>query len=269
MSIAEKLQTIAENEQRVYDAGFAAGQNAGSGYDEGFEAGKQAEYDRYWDAYQQNGVVKSYQYSFAGNGWNDETFKPKYDIVLGSGYGGGSVFHQSHIKNIAEALEKQGVRLDTSRCNVFSSMFNTAKTVRVPELDFRNAYGYPTSAQYVFSQATNLVTIDKLIISRYVQFIQAFNACTSLENITIEGEICYDFDIHWSTKLSKASIVSIMNSALEGARYNPNDGFTVTFSLDAVNKAYETSEGANDGSTSQEWIDEVNLEYRYHYTVLS
>ena len=37
MSIAEKLITIAENEERVY------------------ESGKKAAYDRFWDVYQQNG----------------------------------------------------------------------------------------------------------------------------------------------------------------------------------------------------------------------
>ena len=48
MSIAEKLQTVADNQQKVYDAGFAAGQAAGgdtdAAYNEGYDAGKQAEY---------------------------------------------------------------------------------------------------------------------------------------------------------------------------------------------------------------------------------
>lgn len=43
MSVAEKLTTIAENQQRVYDAGYAKGQAEGGGgsYDEGYEDGKQ------------------------------------------------------------------------------------------------------------------------------------------------------------------------------------------------------------------------------------
>ena len=31
-------------------------------------------------------------------------------------------------------------------------------------------------------------------------------------------------------------------------------GLTVTFSKTAVDKAFETAEGANDGSTSPEWL---------------
>ena len=61
MSIAEKLQTIAENEQKVY------------------ESGKQAEYDRFWDTYQNNGTKESYYYTFVD--WKKANFKPKYDIV--------------------------------------------------------------------------------------------------------------------------------------------------------------------------------------------
>lgn len=41
MSIAEKLQTIVENEQRVYEAGK----------NKGIEEGKKLEYDRFWDEY--------------------------------------------------------------------------------------------------------------------------------------------------------------------------------------------------------------------------
>jgi hypothetical protein len=86
MSIAEKLVTIAENEQRVYDKGFedgkAEGGNTEEAYNKGVEDGKQAEYDAFWNAYQENGNKTIYGYSFAGTGWNSENYKPKYPIVL-------------------------------------------------------------------------------------------------------------------------------------------------------------------------------------------
>lgn len=62
MSIAEKLTTIAENEQKVYDAG------------------KQAEYDAFWNAIQTNGNRTKYDYAFYGEGWTNSTFTPKYHI---------------------------------------------------------------------------------------------------------------------------------------------------------------------------------------------
>lgn len=58
MSIADKLNTIAENEQKVY------------------EAGKQTEYDRFWDTFQRNGARTNYWGAFAY--WKDEIFAPTY-----------------------------------------------------------------------------------------------------------------------------------------------------------------------------------------------
>ena len=62
MSIAEKLTAIAENEQKVFDAG------------------KKAEYDVFWDELQEYGNKPDYQYTFIY--WNDKMYHPKYPIVL-------------------------------------------------------------------------------------------------------------------------------------------------------------------------------------------
>ena len=67
MSIAEKLTTIAENEQKVY------------------EAGKKSQYDEFWDTYQTNGQRTNYTYAFSGLGWTDNLYKPKYPITF-AGY---------------------------------------------------------------------------------------------------------------------------------------------------------------------------------------
>jgi hypothetical protein len=74
--------------------------------------------------------------------------------------------------------------------------------------------------------------------------------CAELVDCPFEGVIGSNgIDLHWSTKLSHDSHVSIFN-ALSTA----TTGLTVTFSRTAVNKAFETSEGANDGTTSAEWL---------------
>jgi hypothetical protein len=64
MSIAEKLTAIAENEQKVFDAG------------------KKAEHDVFWDELQEYGNKRNYLYTFAY--WNDKMYHPKYPIVLNS-----------------------------------------------------------------------------------------------------------------------------------------------------------------------------------------
>ena len=76
-----------------------------------------------------------------------------------------------------------------------------------------------------------------------------FTNCFQLQNLTIEGIIGQNgFNVQWSTKLSKASITSIINALSE-----TTSGLTVTLSKTAVNNAFETSAGAADGSTSEEW----------------
>ena len=54
-------------------------------------------YDTFWDTYQQNGKRTNYQYAFSGKGWNDTTFKPKYDISVSGN--GGWMFAGSQIKD--------------------------------------------------------------------------------------------------------------------------------------------------------------------------
>lgn len=65
MSIADKLTTIAENAEKVFDAG------------------KTAEYDTFWDSFQRNGNKSSYWGAFAF--WKDDIYKPKYTIRVAGG----------------------------------------------------------------------------------------------------------------------------------------------------------------------------------------
>jgi hypothetical protein len=194
-SIAEKLVKIAENEPKVY------------------EAGRKKEYDAFWDVCQNNGKRDDYQYAFANIGWNDETFKPKYDMILKAGYGGTNMFNMSYITDLSSALEKQGVKLDTSNCGYMSSMFNSAKVTRVPVLNLTKAHEYNNGISYIFNSASALETIDKLIVTDELTWNQCFNKTTSLKNIVIEGTIGQNgFDIHWSTGLTADSLKSIITA---------------------------------------------------------
>lgn len=67
MTTAEKLVTVAENQQRVYDAGA------------------KSEYDRFWDAFQAKGEGINYYYAFAYGKFDDENYNPKYPITTSGG----------------------------------------------------------------------------------------------------------------------------------------------------------------------------------------
>ena len=225
MSIAEKLTQIAENERSISngintEADLIAEiksmvdnlpEATGGGYEEGYEAGRQAEYDQFWDAYQKNGARKHYSNAFDGQGeWTDEIFKPKYDIVLGLGYTGQNVFAYCEVTNVAESLEKQGVRLDTTLCGCLNSIFQSSTTKRVPELNCTHIMDYQKDLNNAFSNSS-VVTIDKLIVPDGMGFTNTFYNSTALENITFEGVISKNISFAQSPKLTNDSVQSIID----------------------------------------------------------
>ena len=201
MSIADKLTTIAENQQRVYDAGFSAGQN--SGYDEGFEAGKQAEYDAFWDAYQENGNRTLYVEAFNRHGWNEVTYKPKYPII-GTTYGLQSTFSNSQIKDTIVPVVVRG----------------------------------SGNMRATFNMCTFLINIPSLVLELPVTDLgNAFYQCLNLEEINVscvnDGCFAGTLTLQQSTKLSKASIESIIH-----ALSTTTSGLTLTLSETAVTNAF-------------------------------
>jgi hypothetical protein len=189
-------------------------------FDDVYEAGKKAELDRFWDIYQQNGNRQRYDYAFAGNGWADEVYKSiKYDITSPS---------------LISGLYR----------------FNEYITDTIKPIDCKNF----VPLNYVFAEATKLKIIRTLKVYSKNTFTGVFGSCKSLEELYIEGVIGQNgFNVQWSTKLSHDSLMRIIN-----ALSTETSGLSVTLSKTAVNKAFETNEGANDGSTSAEWLALAN-----------
>ena len=133
MSIADKLTTIGENVPKVY------------------EAGQKSEYDRFWDAYQNNGEAMDYSYSFAGINWDDDCYNPKYPI----------------------------------KCTACTNMLRNAiiTDTKVP-IDISNGSG-----TYVLANCRNLVRIPKIIVNENVIFTGWLTSCTALVEIGFEGVI--------------------------------------------------------------------------------
>ena len=242
------------------------GKTAGGGgsddgsYDEGYTAGQQAEYDQFWDVYQQNGNRRDYECAFAGVAWNDTTFKPKYDIRPISGT---RLFGRTGITDLAGILNTLGVKLDLSQmvtCIYLTE--NYPKLTTLPEL---NVTSMQDLSLFIY-RAADLVSIEKIILKS--DGSQKFGATSfgylnALVEVIFEGVIGQNgFDIRQSVKLSKASLTSIIN-----ARSTTTSGLTVTVSLTAVNKALETASGANNGSTSAEWLALVNTRSNWTITL--
>jgi hypothetical protein len=111
--------------------------------------------------------------------------------------------------------------------------------------------GMPAMSNYsgTYQGCYSLHTIEKIRCNEDTVFNSTFINCRELQNITIEGSIGKSgFYIESATKLSKDSITNIIN-----ALSTTSSGKVMSLSLTAVNKAFETSSGANNGSTSDEW----------------
>lgn len=185
--------------------------------------GMKAERDAFWKIYQDHGNRTDYTHAFAGYGWTYETYHPKYPIRLREGWTATSAFQLSLVTDTQVPIVCEGA-------TTLNSTFYNSK----------------------------LKTIRSITSVAGTVFQNTFYGCADLENISFSGIISNDIDLHWSTKLSRASINSLIWICNESQGYD----FKVTLSIAAVNKAFETSVGANDGSESDEWYNAVNYSHQ-------
>lgn len=225
MSIAEKLVKIAENEQKVYDAGA------------------KSEYDRFWDTYQKENARMG-AYMFAGAAWTDELLKLKYDVVPTNAIG--MFMWAMNLVDVAGCFEKAGVKLDTSNCTDFTNFANSAmKIKRFPPLDLSKARIVSNMFSYCYAlKELKLINSIKTVSYNNGTFIDA----RSLTDLEITGEIGQSINLKWSP-LNKASIVNVLSILSPEVTEQ-----SATFKKTAVDSAFETSSGAADGSESDEWI---------------
>jgi hypothetical protein len=234
-----KVEGYADGKIDGIEQGRAEGESAGykRGLGEGIEQGKKSQYDEFWDKYQDYGNRRDYMYgAFGGIGWTDETYKPKYQVKIKNSY-------QCFVGcNMTEILN-----VDTSEAVELNATFYVCpKLLHVGVLSFESASG---SISSTFKQSRKLHTIDKLILNERIIYNQMFQECNALQNITIEGTIGQNgFDIHWSAKLSKASIESIVN-----ALSTSTSGLSITLSKTAVNNAFTTEEWNALVATKSNW----------------
>lgn len=236
-----------------YDYGYEDGETDGfnRGRADGIEAGKKSQYDEFWDNLQENGKKTNYSYAFAYS-WNDTIFCPKYDMKPTEASG---MFFYTPITDLVEALNRCGRVLDTSNTTTIIDCFYNSKITHVGTFDWRKMTSGGTSR--IFRRCAYLHTVDKIIVSATVTFSgDEFGYCTLLKNITFEGTIGQKgLSFSDCTALSKASITSIINAL--STSVSASSGYSITLSKTAVNKAFETSSGANNGYDSDEFRDLV------------
>ena len=228
-NISDKLKIIAENEQKVYDAGV--------------DAGKQAEYDAFWDAKQPRKGERHMMNGNYGGNWTIETFRPKYDIVPQAGV---YLFFGNNLKiDLVEHLKSIGRKLDFSQCDNQNGAFYMSNFTHIGKVSALGGY------YYVFQDCKNLVTIDEWGDAQGREMTgngmtTTFSGCTALENITIKGYFANDMSFKDCTKLSRDSITNIINHLSDIV------GKKLTLSRNAVDIAFEFRTSYTDSETGEE-----------------
>lgn len=228
MTIAEKLIKIAENEQKVFDAGYEKGKSEGGGN------------DAFWNSVLQNGERTNCDNLFYGPAWTDETFKPNRDIKpTRANY----MFKESKIQK-SEYLNK----VDFSNCAAIVQTFYGSSVEELGTLNFGSVVKGWNGINQTFYGCSKLRKIGLLIPPRDKEApVNAFDGLSALTEITFGGTIYMSISFAKSP-LIKASIISAMSHLADDV-----SGMTATFSKTAVDTAFETEEGLADGSTSTEW----------------
>lgn len=192
MSIAKKLTTIAENEEKVYNAGYEKGKAEG-------EAGDF--YDAFWDAYQENGSRTEYNYGFR-LGWNNDNFNPKYTPIKPKS--------ANQICAWAKITDYEKLKLFdfsdcTGTCN--EAFCVCSGVVKFPPFDFSKT----SSLTGCFQHCYNAEEFEKIILNSEGANQLAnntFGICRSLKEIRFEGLIGSETSFA-SSPLSYESLINI------------------------------------------------------------
>ena len=204
MTTAEKLQKSAEYMERLdaknkeLEKRLNGGKVVGGSYQ-----------DKFWDAWQDYGNRTDYRYSFAGKfGYIYDYIKLNYDIHPQNA---SRMFESSNLtEDVVIFFEKQGVILDFSNTSDFTWAFSNSAITHIGVIDTRSA----NDIGYIIGNANYLITVDKVILKN--DGTQKTNShsfsCKNIQNITFEGVIGQNIWFSACTKLTTASLLSILTA---------------------------------------------------------
>ena len=187
-------------------------------FDEVYEAGKKAEYDEFWDTFQNYGNRNTYSYAFAGAGWTLKNFKPKYDInVITSST---AMFYSAFTLedepvNLVEELEKLGKTLTIDVYGVISDLFYNAKISHIGDCevsDINTATGLTNWFRSPYIEEIGLVTLNT---GGNIPFTNTFSGASALRKITFAGVIGQNLTMSACANLDYDSLQNIIGCLMD------------------------------------------------------
>ncbi len=222
MSMRENAQTIAENVPKVY------------------EAGQQAEYDRFWDNYQQNGNRTNYAYAFAGQAWSYGNLTPKhpikfYDAGENSRTSGG-MFCWHGRGRTDYVLDVSTLDIDWSGCK---SLYLTFANAKVDNITIDGSNVRLMSNTFSGADGGNTITtINIKITENCIDMSGAFGHCSRLTNLifTDDSVIAVGFSLAQSKLLTTESVDSIIHALKD---VTGQTALKITLHADVITKLTE------------------------------
>ena len=213
MSIAEKLKTIAENEQRVYDSGYS-----------------KAESDM-WDGIQDFGDRTNYEKAFEY--WGAEYIRPKYKVVPSSSSRNYYIFDNClKLKKLeAKYFDFSAYKPDASASSTSSNYYTFSGCWELQEIE---DIGIQAGGYYgTFNGCGKLHTIAVMRCVKEGTYSATFKNCFVLKNITIEGEIGNNISFQYSPLLTIESLRSIISALYDFVGNGETTTKTLTLHADA------------------------------------
>jgi hypothetical protein len=226
-----------------------------TGVAEVYEAGKKAEYDDFWDAYQNNGNRTDYRYAFAYFGWKKENFKPKYDIRP-TGANGEYMFSNGgelSKYDLAKALEEQGVVLDLSGLTTSSREFYMSRFTKLPTLDFSGCTSMANTFDYYIGTSIKLILSE----SGNTTFSSVFRRGSSLTTVTIESGVIGRSISFSDSPLNVESMKNIISHLKDYSGTDSEFTYKVTFSSACKTALEADGNTSPNGNTWNEYVTDL------------
>lgn len=188
MNIAKKLLTIASQMQPTYE-------EAKNSYEKGYKDGENNK--SFWNLYQDNGNRRNYDYAFAGSGWTDEVYNPKYPII------------------VLESCE-----------DVFNG--SQVTDVKVPIILGEGIEGF----FFANSSVKNIPSIETE--SEYLDWLCVFEKAKYLEHIGFNGVINGEFYLQESPNLDDETLISLVHALYSEGGWGLNLHSEVTNRLSTI-----------------------------------
>ena len=227
MSTADKLTTIAENQQKVYDAG------------------KQKRYDEFWDEILYEGR-EDFSYAFAGFGWSDENFNPPKTIkIKGTAY-------MMFAKNKITDLRKYDI--DFSQATDFQYLLWTNSCIKyIGHIDVSGA----KRLNGIFHNAHVLERVESITGTDNILFTNADFYTDKLNHIIFTDCIINHTITFERCPLDVESMKSIIIALNNYAGTDKANAYTVTFTSSCWAALEADEEKPPTGGTWKEYVNDL------------